>query len=177
MVTLDNGVVIDESLTAVNQTAAADVPTVFKCGPREVLYFTIHHWDDKMGMDFDIVTNGLAGNNARVVSAHYTAEAARVSCLVSPDNAAWHAGNPLGNAKSVGIECRPEAGDDDYATVAALIRFLRGIYGDVPLVPHNYWFNTACPGTWDLVKLDKLARNVTTLTTDQQFMLDLVGSI
>jgi len=80
---------------------------------------------------------------------------------VNPDDAAWHAGNAEGNATSIGIECRPEATDGDYQTIAELIRYLRGIYGDVPLRPHNSWSSTACPGDYDLDRLDSLARNTT----------------
>lgn len=156
MTTLDNGIVVDESLTAQNQTSAANVPAVFGQA-RVVTSITQHHWGE-LGQDFDAVTSGLAGNNARQVSAHFTAMDGRVSCLVSPDDAAWHAGNAVGNATSIGIEMRPEATDGDYETAASLIRHLRGIYGDIPLVPHNHWFNTACPGVWDLARLDSLAR-------------------
>jgi N-acetylmuramoyl-L-alanine amidase len=83
-----------------------------------------------------------------------------VSCIVSPDDAAWHAGNAVGNATTVGIECRPEATEGDYKTVSELISFIRGIYGDIPLYPHSHWHATACPGKWDLAKLDRMARAV-----------------
>jgi N-acetylmuramoyl-L-alanine amidase len=62
------------------------------------------------------------------------------------------------NVHSVGIECRPEASDEDYQTVAELIAWLRDQYGDLPLKPHKSVYNTACPGQWDLDRLDRLAR-------------------
>jgi hypothetical protein len=87
-----------------------------------------------------------------------------VACIVSPDDCAFHAGNAEGNSHSIGIECRPEATDGDYATIAELIRDLRAIYGDIPLRPHNYWYNTACPGDYDLARLDSLARGTSTIS-------------
>lgn len=69
-------------------------------------------------------------------------------------------GNSRGNHESIGIECRPEATEGDYATVAALVADLRAVYGNIPLVPHKSWTSTACPGVWDLGKIDRLARGV-----------------
>jgi hypothetical protein len=78
---------------------------------------------------------------------------------------AWHAGNAKGNASSIGIECRPEGSDGDYATIAELIRFLRDTYGsDLPLIPHRYWQSTACPGTYDLARLNNMANALNPVT-------------
>ena len=123
---------------------------------KRVTSITIHHWGID-GQRFDSVARYLcrAGGNS---SAHYVAQAGKVACIVDPDNIAWHAGNYEGNQTSIGIECRPEATDDDYATVAELIAALRKVYGDIPLRPHRYWKSTACPGRWDLARLDRLAR-------------------
>ena len=63
-----------------------------------------------------------------------------------------------GNHESIGIECRPEATEGDYATVAALVADLRKVYGNVPLKRHKDWTSTACPGVWDIAKIDRLAR-------------------
>lgn len=156
MPTLDNGVVIDESITAAHITAAADVAAVFRNGPRSVESITVHHWGP-LGQDFDTVARYLASDNDRESSAHFVAMDGRASCLVSPDDAAWHAGNAKGNQSSIGIELRPEATPGDYTTAAALIRYLRGIYGNIPLVPHKFWINTECPGVWSLSKLNALA--------------------
>lgn len=164
MTTLDNGVVVDESIDAVHVTRAADVPAVFKQGARRVESITIHWWGrDGQGNPltrdtFNTNRDYLASDNDRQSSAHYIACDGRVSCLVSPDDAAWHAGSALGNTVSVGIECCPEGTPGDYATVASLIRFIRSIYGDVPLVAHNSWTSTDCPGNWNLGALDALAR-------------------
>ena len=119
---------------------------------------TIHHWGSR-GQKFDNVVHWLCQKRAGT-SAHYVVEAGKVACIVDPDRRAWHAGNSRGNHESIGIECRPEATDGDYATVAALIADLRAVYGNIPLVPHRAWTSTACPGVWDLGKLDRLARGV-----------------
>lgn len=119
---------------------------------------TIHHWGSR-GQKFDNVVSWLCDKRAGT-SAHYVAEAGKVACIVDPDRRAWHAGSSKGNHESIGIECRPEATEGDYATVAALVADLRAEYGNLPLVPHRSWTSTACPGVWDLGKLDRLARGV-----------------
>lgn len=142
-----------------NYTPAASVPSVFGF-KREIKYITIHHWGG-FGQNFNNVINWLCTNNVPT-SAHFVAEAGRVAQIVNDGDAAWHAGVARGNAQSIGIECRPEATDADYQTVAELIADLRKTYGDVPLVPHSAWLATACPGRWDLVRLDRLARSINT---------------
>jgi N-acetylmuramoyl-L-alanine amidase len=146
-----------ESKSSKNFTPYDQVKAVFGV-PRVVKGITIHHWG-ALGQKFTDVENFLCTNNTPT-SAHYIAEGGLVSCIVSPDDAAWHAGNGVANAETIGIECRPEGDELTYQTVAELIAFLRNIYGDVPLYPHSHWHATACPGKWDLAKLDRMARAV-----------------
>lgn len=152
--------VLQEQYTSNNFTPAAQVPAVFDGYQRDVQYITIHHWGVN-GQQFDVVRNFLC-TNTTPTSAHFVVQAGLVACIVDPDDAAWHAGNARGNAQSIGIECHPEATDGDYQTIGELVAYLRGIYGDVPLVPHNYWTSTACPGDYDLGRIDSIARGVTT---------------
>lgn len=119
---------------------------------------TIHHWGSR-GQKFDNVVHWLCQKRAGT-SAHYVVEAGKVACIVDPDRRAWHAGNSRGNHESIGIECRPEATEGDYATVAALVADLRAVYGNIPLKRHKDWTRTACPGVWDIAKIDRLARGV-----------------
>jgi hypothetical protein len=147
---------IDESLTAKGFTPAGLVRQVFG-RDRVIKSITIHHWG-AFGQTHDGVNNFFV-NGPGATSAHYNASAGRVNCLVNPLDAAWHSGNAEGNATSIGIECRPEATDGDYATVAELIRHLRDMFGPLPLVPHRDWQATACPGIWDLGRLDRLAKS------------------
>lgn len=146
--------VIDERLTAKGFTPRNSVPLVYGM-PRTIDFYTIHHWG-AFGQTHDGVNNFFA-NGPGATSAHFVSSANRLNCLVNPWDAAWHAGNAYGNAQSVGIECRPEGSDADYATTAELLRFLWDTYGRKPLRPHRYWQATACPGAWDLARLEKMA--------------------
>ena len=151
--------ILQEQYTSKNQVPGAQADSVWHRGARKVSSITIHHWGNK-GQQFWTVRDFLCTNSSPT-SAHYVVQDGLVACIVSPDDCAFHAGNPDGNSHSIGIECRPEATDGDYQTVAELIRYLRGIYGDIPLRPHNYWYNTACPGDYDLARLDSLSRGGT----------------
>jgi hypothetical protein len=146
---------LDESHTSRNITPNANVMATFGY-PRDIKYITIHHWGNN-GQQFDVVRDYLC-TNTTPTSAHFVVEDGQVACIVSPDDAAWHAGNAQGNAQSIGIECRPEHTDGDYQTVGELVAWLRSQYGDLPLVPHNYWTSTACPGDYDLNRIDAIAR-------------------
>ena len=156
MTTLRDGTIVDESITAANYTPAEHVRSVFGHS-RVIQSITIHHWGNP-GQRFNDVVHYLASANARQSSAHAVIQGGRATSIVNPDDAAWHAGNPKGSATSIGLELRPEADDVDYITAAAYIAFLRTIYGELPLIPHNHWTNTACPGQWDLARLDRMAR-------------------
>ena len=145
---------INESLTAKGYTPAASVPQVFG-QPRTIDGIVIHHWG-ALGQTHDGVVNFFV-NGPGETSAHFVASAGRINCLVSPLDAAWHSGNAVGNATTIGIECRPEATDADYATVAELVAYLRSEYGNLPLTPHRQWQSTACPGVWDLNRINQLA--------------------
>lgn len=141
-----------------NYTPAASVPAVYGMA-RKVDYITIHHWG-AMGQSHSGVVSYLCRTNGNT-SAHYVISGKVATCIVDPDNAAWHAGHATGNARSIGLELRPEADAQTYATAAEVIADLREVYGNVPLVPHKKWHNTACPGKWDLAKLDKMAKAIT----------------
>jgi len=145
---------INESQTAKGYTPAALVPAAF--GRKRTLDgIVIHHWGVTGQRHDDVVKFFVSGPGT--TSAHFVVSAGRIDCLVSPLDAAWHSGNALGNATTIGIECHPEATDADYATVAELVRFLRDEYGTLPLSPHRQWNATACPGIWDLPRIDRLA--------------------
>jgi hypothetical protein len=145
---------INESLTAKGYTPAAQVPAVFGRA-RTIDGIVIHHWGALGQRHADVVDFFV--NGPGTTSAHFVVSAGRIDCLVSPLDAAWHSGSALGNATTIGIECHPEATDADYATVAELVNFLRATYGPLPLSPHRQWNQTACPGVWDLPRIDRLA--------------------
>lgn len=146
---------IDESLTAKGFTPAASVQAVFGA-PRTIDGIVIHHWG-LTGQTHDGVVDFFV-NGPGATSAHFVASAGRINCLVNPADAAWHC--PGKNASTIGIECRPEATDEDYATVAELVRTLRSQHGNLPLSRHRDWYATACPGVWDLDRIDILAGGI-----------------
>lgn len=125
---------------------------------QKINYIVIHHWG-KRGQTFEGVLDWFCKNKACETSAHYVAEAGRVACIVDLKDTAYHAGDWLYNLQSIGIECRPEATEGDYQTVAQLIAKLWRAYGKLELVAHRNVPNvyTACPGVWDMTKLRKLA--------------------
>lgn len=156
MTTLDNGVVIDESSwNSQNFTPAAQVPAVYGM-PRKINSVTVHHWGDPVwGQKFNAVADYLSRVGGDT-SAHFVVEAGRVACLISPDDAAWHAGSATGNATSIGIEMNPRASEEDMQTLASLIRWLESVYGSLMIYRHSDWFGTACPGAYG----DKIGRIV-----------------
>lgn len=118
----------------------------------------IHHWDDPARKpSLPGVVSWLTSTRSRV-SAHYVVSERQVYRLVPESVVAWHAAG--GNQDSIGIECDPRQQDETYETVAALIREIRARHGDIPLVRHRdvKGSYTSCPGTYDLARLDRLAR-------------------
>lgn len=124
----------------------------------KVRRIVIHHWDDpKRKPSLDGVLSWLTTTRSKV-SAHYVVSGRKVYRLVPESVVAWHARG--GNSDSIGIECDPRQQDETYETVAALIRDIRSRHGDIPLVRHRdvKGSSTTCPGTYDLARLDRLAR-------------------
>lgn len=121
---------------------------------------TIHHWGYD-GQYHDDVIRFLCRPGGKT-SAHYVVSGGRVTCIISPENTAYHAGTWAANLRQIGIECRPECSNADMETVAELIADLRKAYGYLPLYPHKRFFNTACPGRWEakLGWLDKRAEEI-----------------
>lgn len=110
------------------------------------LAIVIHHWGVD-GQTHNGVVRFLSQDRGDTsTSAHYVASAGEVTQLVHDYDRAWHCkGN---NSRTIGIECRPEASDDDYNTVAGLIAAIREEWGWLPLTPHSAHFPTACPGRY-----------------------------
>lgn len=52
------------------------------------------------------------------------------------------------NLHSIGIECRPEASEEDVRTVAELVRRIRSEWGPLPLSVHSDYIPTSCPGRY-----------------------------
>lgn len=139
---------IDESQTAKGFTAAP---------PGRTIEEIVIHWWGAYGQQHDDVVRFFVSGPGQT-SAHFVVSAGRVTCLVSPADVAWHAGDWAENMRSIGIECHPEATDEDYAQVAEVVAWLRSTYQKpLPLRAHREFTSTACPGVWDLARIDRLA--------------------
>jgi len=123
---------------------------------------TAHWWGTPSGQKIGGIVDWLCNPKARA-SAHYVVSGGTVYCIVDPDQKAWHSGSNKGNLTSIGIELDPNASmrASTEKTAAALIADLRAVYGNLPLRKHSSWVSTACPGNWDIARLDKLARGNT----------------
>ena len=150
------------STRSLNYYPAATVPAHYG-EPRTIRGITIHWWGDPASNPTFEATVAYLCRPGGNTSAHYVVEDGRVAPIVNPADAAWHAGSAQGNAETIGIECNPRGSDGDYATIATLVADLRAQYGDLPLYPHRHWFATACPGTYDLGRIDQLARGAATV--------------
>ena len=133
------------SFTEANRTIA-DIDTI-----------VIHHWGAD-GQNFDDVCRFFQGGPG--TSAHYVVEAGKCAQLVEIKDIAWHAGNWEANARSIGIECRPEMSDADFETLAQVIADIETYYGKSFYIHgHKDYYNTACPGRY-YDQLDHLIQRV-----------------
>lgn len=137
-----------------NYTPAAQVPSAYGMS-RTIDGFTYHWWGDPATRPtFDGVVSWLCRPGGGS-SAHYVLEAGRVACIVGPYDAAWHAGNARGNAKTIGIEMNPRASAEDYRTAAEFSAQLIDAFGDKLKYRHNDWNATQCPGHYDINRIDR----------------------
>lgn len=122
----------------------------------------IHHWGST-GQDHDNVVRWLRGAaggvNNRNSSAHYVTSAGRVTKLADHNRATWHAGNNKGNGEDIGIECRPEMSDGDWATLVELCADIEEQEGSLKYRKHSDYKSTACPGKYSDM-LGKLVQDV-----------------
>lgn len=125
-------------------------------GKRSFKYIIIHWWDRPEKKPTLGGTVAWLCNPKTRVSAHYVAEAGRVYQLVKEKDIAWHSSGE--NHLSIGIECNPRQSAGDYKTIAELVREIRKRRGNLPIYPHKKFGNTTCPGTYDLKKIEKLAK-------------------
>lgn len=127
--------------------------------PRSIIGITIHWWGDPAtNPSFEGVVSWLCNPRSQV-SCHpvVTGTGKRSAWIVNAIDAAWHSGNSKGNAQTIGIECDPRCRNEDYDTVAEQIADIWLAYGKLPLYPHRYWKSTACPGNYDLDRLQREA--------------------
>lgn len=132
----------------------------FTPGPTQKDGIVIHWWGLPQGQGIDSVRSTF-GNGGRQASAHYGCTDGIVDCYVSPDDVAWANGHWGANLSKISIECDPRQSDGDYYAAAWTVAYIRSIYGDLPLSRHSDYFNTQCCGTYDLARIDRLARQIT----------------
>jgi hypothetical protein len=122
----------------------------------------IVHWFGMGTIDGAIATFKKTGGT----SAHYLVSNDRVVQMVKDENTAYHCGIYAYNQKSLGIEhdatTEHDLSQESYQTSGKLIRELCDKYG-IPLdrdhiKKHSEIKATACPGTVDLDKLIKIAK-------------------
>lgn len=122
---------------------------------RGIKGITTHWWDDPIkNPSFEGICNWLCNPRSQV-SAHavVTGTDRRVAWLINCEDTAWHAGNYEANLTQIGLELDPRCRDEDYDVAAELIADLWRAYGKLPVVGHNYWTATRCPGNYDLARL------------------------
>lgn len=107
----------------------------------------LHHWGAD-GQSHDGVVDFFTRGPGSGTSAHYVVSAGRITQICHDYDTAYHAGNWQINLRSIGIECRPEATEEDLRTVAELVRRIRSEWGDLPLTVHSDYYPTACPGRY-----------------------------
>lgn len=126
-------------------------------GGNTIKGITIHWYGDpKTNPTAEGVVNWLC-NPASQVSAHFviTGTGRKVWQLVADKDRAWHAMS--GNHSTLGLELDPRCRDSDYDVAAEVIADLWRYYGKLPLYPHKHWVNTACPGKYDMKRLQREA--------------------
>lgn len=126
--------------------------------PRTIEIVAQHWWGDpNTNPTFEGVIATLC-NPSRQASAHFVATGTgrRVACLVDLNNASWATNSA--NPYSISIEGDPRCRDEDYDVIAELIAELRVAYGvQLPIKPHREFVATACPGNYDLNRINALA--------------------
>lgn len=126
----------------------------------------IHHWGSD-GQSHDAVVDFFTRGPGSGTSAHYVVSAGRITQICHDYDTAYHAGNWQINLRSIGIECRPEASDEDVRTVAELVRRIRSEWGYLPLTVHSDYYPTACPGRYHQL-IDRINRLAQEEETDMQ---------
>lgn len=115
---------------------------------------TVHWWGDgtSEANHNNIVNYIYNGSVQGVKSVNYVLSDAKITLMVGPDDVAW--ASQSGNATTISVETEPQLEAEGYKKWGWLLNELEGRYGKtLKLYPHNYWFQTACPGT---ISLDRI---------------------
>lgn len=117
----------------------------------------IHWWGGGEGANQhdNIVNYFLKQGAAGVKSVNFVCSDDKITMMVDPKNVAW--ATQKGNPESVSIEFQPTLSDEGYKRGGFLIATLEKQFGKMELLPHKYWYATACPGTIDIARLRREA--------------------
>lgn len=149
-----------------NYTPASEARSVWG-RPRTIEAIAIHWYGDPMtNPTFEGVVNYLCRPNGSS-SAHFVATGTgrRVACLIDLADASW--ATLSANPYTISIECDPRCRPEDYDVVGELVAELRATYGNLPLVPHKQFGQTACPGNYDLNRINQVASTKIARAEDQ----------
>jgi hypothetical protein len=105
------------------------------------------HWWNKpeLAGSFESTINFFCTSAAQT-SAHFIVSDKRVACIVSPSEAAWHAGSTEGNGRTIGVEIDPRLPGATLETCAELAADLERQFGSLNHYGHRDWTQTECPG-------------------------------
>lgn len=148
----------DASRRSPNYTPRAQAASVWGRA-RTFEAIAIHWWGDpNTNPTLDGVVGVLCNPN-RGASAHFVASGTNrmVANLVDTNDASWATNSA--NPYTISIECDPRCRPEDYDVVGELIAQIRNKYGNLPLVPHKQFVATACPGNYDLNRLNTVANS------------------
>lgn len=118
--------------------------------PYKPIELHIHWWDDPSKKpSHDGVVAYIKKKTGG--SVNYVVSAGKVTCMVAEENCALttQSGNPYG----IKLECSPYGTDEDYRTIGQLVADIQRRRGRLPLVPHKRYYNTSCPGTLNLARI------------------------
>jgi hypothetical protein len=119
----------------------------------------IHWWGDGTGAaNHDNIVNYLLDQASKgVKSANYVVSDNKITLVVNPDSAAWC--QESGNAVEVSFECQPTLGDEGYKKAGWLKWQLEQRYNrQLEIHGHNHWWQTTCPGSLDLNRVEAECR-------------------
>lgn len=126
----------------------------------------LHHWGAD-GQSHDGVVDFFTRGPGSGTSAHYVVSAGRITQICHDYDTAYQAGNWQINLRAIGIECRPEASEEDVRTVAELVRRIRSEWGPLPISVHSDYYPTACPGRYHAL-IDRINQLSQEEETDMQ---------
>ncbi|WP_443095021.1 peptidoglycan amidohydrolase family protein [Rothia koreensis] len=107
---------------------------------------TWHWWNTPAQAGTFESTINFFCTSAAQTSAHFIVSDKRVACIVSPSEAAWHAGSTEGNGRTIGVEIDPRLPGDTLETCAELAADLERQFGSLNHYGHKDWTQTECPG-------------------------------